>query len=346
MTDSMLKIARRAPQAARFFFLLLALLLVSRGALARPPSCSGPPQCCPAEPADTLSVPATVQLGVLLVGLYGVDEKAGTWNADFYLSESWQAVAGFTPVTEIVNEVARQTEQFDTTEFVNGRCGRTRRIRSTLQSNYNLRTFPFDHQLLTLEFSDAWFNKQQAAYSTHPTVSDFDEEAKAQLSSWKVEDGLQYSRHSRGVKEDGGRVEYDYATFGLPVRRHVTFHLTKFFLPLLVIMVVAFSVFWIDPADLNSRVAVGVTCLLAAIAFQLAEAGSLPEVEYLTLADRVYAICYVSLALAIVMAVYGKSLSRVGQDHRATKVDRRCRLGFPLGTALAVLLGAVRAFSQ
>ena len=45
-------------------------------------------------------------------------------------------------------------------------------------------------------------------------------------------------------------------------------------LPLLVIVAVAFTVFWIDPEDLSSKASIGVTCLLAAIAFQLAEAGT------------------------------------------------------------------------
>lgn len=326
--------------------LLLAITLVAPTAVARSQSCVGPSECCPAEPADTLSTVATVQLGVLLVGLYGVDEKAGTWNADFYLSETWRATPGFTPVTEIVNEVARQTEQFDSTELKAGRCTRTRRIRSTLQSTYNLRAFPFDRQFLTIEFSDAWFDVHEAVYSSKPSVSDFDKAAKAQLSSWKIQGDLDYGRHARVLKEDSGDTEYDYATFSLQVRRHVTFHLTKFFLPLLVIMVVAFSAFWIDLSDLNSRVAVGVTCLLAAIAFQLAEAGNLPEVEYLTLADRVYAICYVSLALAIVAAVYGKALVQKEQLVAASKLDRRCRTLFPIATAVAILLGAARAFSQ
>jgi len=326
--------------------LLLAITLMAPAAVARSQSCSGPSECCPAEPADALSTVATVQLGVLLIGLYGVDEKAGTWNADFYLCETWRATPGFTPVTEIVNEVARQTEQFDSTELKAGRCTRTRRIRSTLQSTYNLRAFPFDQQILTIEFSDAWFDIHEAAYSNKPSVSDFDEAAKAQLSSWKIEGDLDFRKHARVLKEDAGNTEYDYATFSLPVRRHVTFHLTKFFLPLLVIMVVAFSAFWIDLSDLNSRVAVGVTCLLAAIAFQLAEAGNLPEVEYLTLADRVYAICYVSLALAIVMSVYGKALAQKEQLLAAARLDRRCRTWFPIATGVAIVLGAVRAFSQ
>jgi hypothetical protein len=330
---------------ARLLF-LIALLLAAPNAVARSQACVGPTQCCPPEIADKLESPVTVHLGVLLVGLYAVDDKAGTWNADFYLSESWQGTSGFSPVTEIVNEVARQTEQFDATEFKDGECTRTRRIRSTLQSSFNLHTFPFDHQHLTMEFSDAWFDAHAAAYAQRAAVSELDEEARTQLSNWKVDGTLDYRRTSRVIKEDAGNVQYDYATFDLPVRRHITFHLTKFFLPLLVIVVVALSVFWIDPADLNSRVAVGVTCLLTAIAFQLAEAGSLPEVAYLTLADRVYAISYVSLALGILLAVYGKALLQQGRPEAAAKLDRRSRVCFPMALVLAVTVSTLRAFTQ
>jgi hypothetical protein len=87
MTENAPKLGRALALPVRLLLLLVALLLVSRGALARPPSCSGPAQCCPTEPAETLSVPATVQLGVLLVGLYGVDEKGGHLKRRFLLEQ-------------------------------------------------------------------------------------------------------------------------------------------------------------------------------------------------------------------------------------------------------------------
>ncbi len=60
---------------------------------AAPKGCDGPPACCPAALADHLDSPVTVKLGVLLVGIYEVEEKSGTWKADFYLTESWAARA-------------------------------------------------------------------------------------------------------------------------------------------------------------------------------------------------------------------------------------------------------------
>lgn len=315
-------------------------------AMAKTRTCEGPGACCPSEVSATLPTPASVQLGVLIVGLHAVDEKVGTWSADFYLTESWNPKPGFSPETEIANEVARLSEQFDTIELSRDQCIRSRRIRSTFQNAFNLRRFPLDRQVLVMEFSDAWFASSSLEYTSAPSVSALDQSALDQVTSWKIEGALRYRRYARSLQEANGASQYDYARFELPVRRHLTYHLTKFFLPLLVIVAVSLALFWIDPADIGSRVSIGVTCLLAAIAFQLADASNLAEVEYLTLADRVYASCYVFIAASLVMAIYQNSLIRRGMAELARRWDRRSRIGFPLGVLTSVALSFARAYTQ
>jgi len=322
---------------------VVALLsLWSTSLSAAPKGCEGPSECCPTVLAEHLAAPVVVRLGVLLVGLYEVEEKTSTWKADFYLSESWKPTPGFAPATEISNEVERQSEQFDTTQLLGNGCVRTRRIHSTLHTSYNLRAFPFDRQHLTLQFSDAWFAFDEVRYASSPSVSGLDAAAQEQLSNWKVTTSLGYTREKRTLEEAEGATAYDYATFVLPVRRHITFHLTRFFLPLLIIVALAFSVFWIDPADLSSKVSVGVTCLLSAIALQFAEGGTLPEVEYLTLADRIYATCYVALALALLATLRSAALAKRGDAAAALRSDRKGRSWFPVGLLLALVLCVVR----
>jgi hypothetical protein len=174
-------------------------------------------------------------------------------------------------------------------------------------------------------------------------VATLDENAKGELSNWKIEGPVGYAHHSRIFVEEGTAPSYDYAKFGIPVRRHITFHLTWFFLPLFVIVAVAFTVFWIDPEDLNSKSAIGVTCLLAAIAFQFAEAGTLPEIAYLTLADRVYAICYATLAVSLMLTVYSNALNRKDRRGEALRVDRVGRIAFPAGLVLALGVAVLRS---
>ncbi len=333
---------------ARSLPLMVVVTLLAAPA-ARAADCTTAPQCCVEKRAESLPSTAVVSVGVVVTGLYNVNEKNGTWDADYYLYESWMPQTGFAPQTEVVNEVARLSDQFDSLATSRGRCIRTRRLRSTLSSPLDLRVFPFDQQQLRLQLSDSWWDTKEARYADRPFVSGVEDTVYRQLSQWEVGHALGYALETRSFKWEqdvweGGDPLYDYATFTLPVRRHTTFHLTKFFLPLFVIVLVAMSVFWVDPHDLASQVGIGVTCLLATIAFQITQATTLPEVAYLTLADLVYVAAYLVIALSLAESLYTNLLARRGQADRALRVDRICRLAFPGGFAALVAAGVALSF--
>jgi hypothetical protein len=334
-------IAFPSPRTTGIFLAFVLAVMASRAHAN--PACDAP-ECCPALTSAPPRV--TVAIGAVLLGFYNVNEKAGTWDADFYLNESWNATPGFSPQTEIVNEVDQRNAQFDTTELQAGhKCVRSRRIHTTLRTPYNLRTFPFDHQRLILELSDAQFPANVVTYSDRPGTISLDDSAREALTSWKIDGELTYAHAARVFRGDEGAPTYDYAKIALPVRRHITFHLAKFFLPLFVIVAIAFSVFWIEPSDLSSRVTIGVTCVLASIAFQLAEAGNLPEIGYLTLADRVYAVCYIGLALIVLTTTYTTALARKNLRPKAAKVDRLARFVLPAALAVSVTVAVIRSLS-
>jgi hypothetical protein len=303
---------RSAVEALAWTAAVLLLIALPLSGLARAgnAACDGPAECCPQQTVQRLPSKTTVQVGVVVLGISDINERGGTWDADFYLYERWPPISGFTPQTELVNESQRRATQFDTTELRDGLCERSRRIRSTLRTTYNLRAFPFDQQRLLLELSDDEFNTSDVVYSVAPQPLGFGDGVREAVSGWKVEGDLTFARGGRAFVWEKDAPQYDYATVNVTVRRHVTFHLTKYFLPLFVIVFLAFSVFWIDADDLGSQVTIGVTCVLAAIAFQLAEAASLPAVDYLTLADRVYADCYVAIGLAVLQTIYSNGLAR------------------------------------
>jgi hypothetical protein len=307
-------------------------------------ACDGPELCCGPIDVENPTTRTTVSVGVAIQGVHNLDEKAGGWDVDYYLYEKWPASRGFTPQTEIVNETAREdSPRFELVELKNGFCQRSRRLHSTLRVEYDLRRFPFDQQKLLLVLSDAEYDAGRLVYSEQPTVADIDEHVRSQVSAWNVHSAVGYGRDTRRFTGEEGSPPYDYATFSVPVERRVAFHLTKFFLPLFIIVIVSFAVFWIEPDDLNTQVSIGVTCLLAAIAFQFAESNRLPEVAYLTLADRIYVACYLAIALTIVGSIYAHSLVRKNKHRMAVSIVRRFRLLFP--AALLVAVGVSIALS-
>jgi hypothetical protein len=309
--------------------------------------CEGPDACCGTITDREVAVPQAVSLGVAIQNIRNLDERAGGWDVDYYLYEKWMPVPGFTPQTEIVNETSRQESiHFDLVELKGGYCHRSRHFRSTLRVEYDLRRFPFDHQNLLMVLSDAQFDSGQLSYADKPAVADIDSFVHSQLSGWRVGETVAYRREARKFTGEEGSPSYDYATFSVPVERQIEFHVTKYFLPLFIIVVVAFCTFWIDPDDLNTQVSIGVTCLLAAIALQFSESSRLPEVAYLTFADRVYVACYLAIALTLVESVYTNSLVRKKHKQAALLVQHRSRLIFPCVLLLAVGVGAAMAFGS
>jgi hypothetical protein len=324
----------------------IALLLSARAALAVEEKCSGPSECCPDKQVESLDHVVTVKEGIVLLAISNVSEKSGTWDADFYLYEQWPPTEGFTPRTEVVNEVVRTSVGFDDTDLRDGVCTRSRRIHSTLRSEFNLRTFPFDTQVLTLHLSDNEFDSKSVVYDEKPYILGLDDSVRSMVAGWHISGEPAFSRTRSAFKWEPGAPEYDYGHFTLSIKRHVTFHLTRYFLPLILIVVVALLAFWIDPEDLASQMQIGVTCLLAAIALQFAEGGTLPEVSYLTLADRCYAVCYVTIAAAVIESIAVNALVRKGRKDSALKLDRVCRKLFPATVILALAISTWRAFAM
>lgn len=63
----------------------------------------------------------------------------------------------------------------------------------------------------------------------------------------------------------------------------------------------------------------------------------MPRVPYLTIADRIYTLCYILIAAALGCAVMEAWWARTGHETRAEKVDRIGRKLFPLVFIVASL---------
>ena len=73
--------------------------------------------------------------------------------------------------------------------------------------------------------------------------------------------------------------------FTINIARHFNFYIWKVFLPLLLMVVLSWTTFWIDPTELSSQVQISVTTILTVIAFAFAIQANLPKVPYLTFID-------------------------------------------------------------
>ena len=74
----------------------------------------------------------------------------------------------------------------------------------------------------------------------------------------------------------------------------------RVFLPLLLMVMLSWAVFWIEARDLSNQVQIAITTILTVIAFAFAISATMPRVPYLTYIDAFFLACYVFVFVAIV----------------------------------------------
>jgi hypothetical protein len=122
---------------------------------------------------------------------------------------------------------------------------------------------------------------------------------------------------------------YSQLVLELEVARHAAFYFWKIMVPLLIVMCVAFSVFWMTRDALAQRQRQAATGVLTLVAFQFVALAGIPRVPYLTLLDAVFVWSFVVCAATLVFNV--RNHRRIRQDlELGLKADRACRLGFPV----------------
>jgi hypothetical protein len=119
------------------------------------------------------------------------------------------------------------------------------------------------------------------------------------------------------------------------VQRVWEFYMSRYFFPLILIVALSYSLFFVKPDDLASSSGIGITAVLAIIAFQLSQAESMPHVAYMTLADKVYVICYLFTSVALALTIHGTFIARHGKEAQADELQRRYRVIFPVLFALS-----------
>ncbi len=319
---------------------LFALVFVVGERVAFAGECNGPEACCITDPAKvTQPLPTHVRVGTRIRRIGNIDEQAALYNAELTLLFHWPA-GGLRPDPKPRNAGTDFTIPLDETHEEGGVCFREERLDGSFLSWFRLRRFPFDGQNLRLNLEDRTRTDEQMVYERELWPNTISADAYREIGGWRIADYPHLTfKHST----------FAYPTTAphpmlilieIPVQRQWRFYVTRYFLPLFLIVVLAYCLFWIRPEDLGSASAIGITCVLAIITFQITQADRLPRVPYMTIADIVYVICYAATGVAVVSTVREAYLAANGRAEQAHALDKRMRWLFPLGVFVCLIAGS------
>jgi Neurotransmitter-gated ion-channel ligand binding domain/Neurotransmitter-gated ion-channel transmembrane region len=174
--------------------------------------------------------------------------------------------------------------------FPDGTIMYSERSNAELSNTFHLRAFPFDRQTLEILIHPTVVEDEIVELTPERGVDPMSAEPRVyqSLAQWAITGMNATVEQFRGL----GGESISEIRFSINIARHFNFYIWKVFFPLLLMVVLSWTVFWIDPAELSSRVQISVTTILTVIAFAFAIQANLPKVPYLTFIDLFFLVCY------------------------------------------------------
>lgn len=202
---------------------------------------------------------------------------------------------------------------------------------TTMSSAFDLRRFPFDSQTLELRLESFAWGEEQLVFRSNDDSVGIDDALK--LVEWEVSDA--HTRVERVVRPRQ-HVTKSQLVMSIEIERYAGFYVWKVILPLILIVAISWSVFWMHDETFAGRTRVSITGVLTVVAYQFVLADSLPKIPYLTLLDAITTLSFTVIAATLFENLVA-SRWRERDEAVALAIDRTSRWAFPASYALMVV---------
>src|SRR5437763_3210123 len=298
--------------------------------------------------------PTQVSVGIWIADITSIDSAQQSFTAEIAVVLRWKdprlAHTGngvvrypleqvWHPRIAVVNETNSVSRKFpDLVEVEpDGRVTYRQRYAGAFSQPLRLRSFPFDRQTFRLQFVAVRYRANEVQFV--PDQDWIDNGLKQAggiatsiaLPDWTIES---WNTKSLSYALAPG-FEYSGYAFEFTASRNAQHYVWKVILPLVLIVIMSWAVFWIDPVTSNSQISVAVTSMLTLIAYRFAVDTQLPRLPYMTRLDPLFLTTTLLLFFSLVELLVTTALDNNQQTERAKKIDRYCRAIFPVIFAIA-----------
>lgn len=295
--------------------------------------------------------PTKVNILVYVIDIENIDNLRQHFIADFMLLVKWK--------DERLKGEKRTADLEDiwwpNTDILNGRDLSKllpKRVEIDEEGNVLYRQRYYGNLACPLDLKEFPFDKQQLpisiiTYGNSPETIEliFNHAGSGSVESfsnadWSIAKGAGNISVFKAYSSDQSPVEYriPIAHFQFEAKRHVFYYIWKVIIPLLVIVMMSWAIFYIEPDQVAPQLGLAATSILTLIAFLFSLGKILPPIAYLTKIDF---FVYTSLALvflAFAEAVITIKLCGSGKFLQAKKIDRFSRWFFPMLFLLILVL--------
>jgi hypothetical protein len=289
---------------------------------------------------DPVGQPTEVAVGLRLIDVTGIEDISQTVSVDFMVTQEWtdQRMAAFegcqysldevwTPQIDIVNSGRLFTRLQKSVEVLgNGRLRQAQRYSGPLVFVYDAHRFPFDTQDIVITLLSEKYAQEVIIITIDESVTGRNP-TTFNIPDWSVSDvkAQIVAKHFEILNRNHSAFE-----FHIPAERRSGYFIWKVIVPLMLIVFMSWTVFWINPSQVGPQISMSATSMLTLIAFQFAMGNILPRLSYFTVLDRFVTGSTILVFLALIESITTNYLMTINRKNLALKMDRYCSWVFPV----------------
>jgi hypothetical protein len=123
--------------------------------------------------------------------------------------------------------------------------------------------------------------------------------------------------------------QYSSYAFEFTAARNVSHYILKVMFPLVLIVIMSWAVFWMDPIHSNAQINIAITSMLTLIAYRFATDNQLPRLPYMTRLDAFILMGTALIFFSLIEVITTTILETNRRARLAKTIDRYCQLIFP-----------------
>jgi len=196
----------------------------------------------------------------------------------------------------------------------------------------DLRRYPIDQQRLEAVFHVLGFDSKEIVLRLEPDYNDGDLniDETFELPQWQLTE-IKSSIGTRNTPLIGKGATTSTFTVSIDLQRSAYYILRLVILPLIIIVMLSWSVFWMDTSSLGDRISVSFIGILTVVTYQVILSEILPRISYTTLInDGFLSFSFFTMCMTIVVNLRVGYLDRNGKSEVGDRLDHRSRWMFPV----------------
>jgi hypothetical protein len=305
--------------------------------------------------------PTRVECAILIIDVVDIDDVNESFQAEIAVLASWQdprlafdpqvegtdvklfqgsfqfneVFKGWWPQLLILNEVGREEPKaVNVTILPDGTVRYREQRNAVLETPMELHDFPFDTQRLKASMIPFGNTSDQVVLAVDERFAESTEdyvrrEKDVNVAGWDLQH-LDMEVDETFLVAGEGQTRFSRLVTTIQLQRRSWQYVWEILFPLLVLVSVVWSIFWVEIDSLADRLNISFIGVLTIVAYQFVLVENMPRMSYLTFLDSVLISSFVMMAMTVPQSLLIHSLVRKGKQRLARTIDRTSRWAFPL----------------